>query len=493
MKQFLIILFLYSFLPLSGRSDVKLPTIFGDHMVLQQGMPIPVWGVAQPGEQVTVSLAGKRTTTTTDDDGRWMVKLDPLSASTASLVMEVSARNKLIFKNVLIGEVWVCAGQSNMAASKRNLVSDEVGETGQIRFYKTPNVSSLTPRDEIPGNWVVCSPDRANSLFFSAVGYYFAVDIHKVHGTPVGMIQCTWSGTAIEPWINQEAWENEGIFQKVMDSLEATRVRARAKNEATPGKLDAEGENVERFSRTPTGIFNAMINPHIPYGIKGVIWYQGESNAKEEKQATQYETLFPMLIAGWRSQWGEGDFPFLYVQLPGYTTDRAWARLRQSQLKTLSAPNTGMAVTLDLNPTDNLHPPNKTAVGQRLALLARKIAYGENLLASGPRYDSMTVQGNKIRLRFSEVGGGLMIGEPPADYRPAEEESEAKAELLGFEVAGSDGQFVPAHGQIENDTVLIWSDQVPQPVSARYAWANRPLANLYNKEGLPASPFRTDE
>ena len=486
-------------LTLGGHADVRLPVIFGDHMVLQQGVPLPVWGTADAGEKVTVSIAGKQATATTDKNGRWMLKLDSLPATGTPVQMEVAGKNKLTISDVLVGEVWVCSGQSNMVLGQRNIVSAEVGNRRRIRFFKTPLNSSMQPQDDTKGSWMVCTPENAAALFPSATGYYFAVDLEKARNAPVGMIQSAWSGTAIEPWIDITAFERSDSYRKTAEKLRNTNP-APAQPEAPPAtEAGAEGDrkpqNKEagRFSRTPTGIFNAMINPHVPYAIKGVLWYQGEANAQTEKRSEEYATLLPLLISSWRNAWRQGDFPFLYVQLPAFTTDRAWPRLRNSQLKTLAVPNTGMAVALDLNPTDNLHPPHKEAVGQRLALLARKIAYGEKIVASGPLYKAHRIEGGKVRIAFTETGGGLTAGEPPPLYRRATATAGRNGKLLGFEISGENGAFAPANAEIDGDTVVVWSETVARPVHVAYAWAAYPGANLYNKEGLPASPFRTDD
>jgi sialate O-acetylesterase len=386
---------------------------------------------------------------------------------------------------------------------------------------------------------------------YSSVGYYFATDIQRVRPGPVGMIQSAVSGTAILPWESLAALEKSEPFRKLAGGVAERRAKlpmlmARYEQEILPaweaqhppGKIEAAaaapsspgapplaaGAGSTKAddeaappvpavadARTkaasnpkppvppdhdlsgPTTLFNAMVNPHIPYAIKGVLWYQGEANAQSAERAKEYAELLPLLISGWRAHWQQGDFPFLFVQLPAFTVNRPWQELRNSQFKSLAVPNTGMTVALDLNPTNNLHPPNKEEVGRRLSLLARRLAYGETLVASGPLYRSMKVEGDKIRLTFTETGGGLALGGPPPAYRPPEVNPAAETELLGFQIGPANGVCVPAQAKIDGNTVLVWSDAVPQPATVTYAWDARPQANLYNKEGLPASPFRTDD
>jgi sialate O-acetylesterase len=515
-------------------AEVRLPAIFGDHMVLQQEKPIPVWGSADPGESVTVRFAGRQAAAIADGNGKWKTQLAALPASSQGAEFAVSGKNQIAFQDVLVGEVWVCSGQSNMVATRRNLVSKEVAEQKQMRFFISPLEARLEPQETVGGQWVVCAPNPKFEVSYSAVGYFFAKEIQENRKVPVGMIQSAWGGTSIQPWIPLEAYEQSGRHRLQAEQVKAQRAKLpelrakyeketlpaweekhraweaahgetaasaeaipdpgtepeeKAKPEAEPKKPSPPGSDAS----LPTAIFNGMVAPHIPFAVRGVIWYQGESNTQTDERSKEYEALMRLLVSGWRARWGQGDFPFLWVQLPGFGTDRAWARLRNSQLKALDVPHTGMAVALDLNPTNNLHPPDKSEVGRRLALLARKLAYGEDLVASGPLFRSMNIEGNKIRLSFSETGGGLVLGGPPPAYHPKEEDAGAGQKLLGFEVAGSDGVFAPADAEIEGNTVVVWSDTVARPVHAAYAWAARPRANLYNKEGLPASPFRTDD
>ena len=514
-------------------ANVELPSIFGDHMVLQQGVPLPVWGTADAGEQVKVSFAGQEATAAADPQGRWKLKLEAIPASGQGRDFVVAGKNKVVFTDVLVGEVWVCSGQSNMVVSQRNAISKEVEANKQVRFFNTPRTAYLEPQATTKGKWVLCRNDTWLENQYSAVGYFFAEDLQKSRNVPVGMIESAWGGTAIAPWIDLAALEKSESFNKLAAQVKGQFAKlpemtakyekeilpaweekhksepapkAESEDGSTgPGSAEAKPDKGKpsagpkrppvpgRDSGNPTALFNGMVNPHIPYAIKGALWYQGESNAQNEERSKEYAGLLQLLITGWREKWGQGDFPFFIVQLPFFTVDRPWMTLRNSQFKALSLPNTGMAVTVDLNPTDNLHPPRKQAVGERLALLARNSVYGEDLVASGPVFQSMKIEGSKIRVTFSDTGGGLVLGGPPPSYRKPNEDPSSEKSLLGFQICGADGVWGPATAEIDGKSVLVSSDAVPHPVQASYAHANYPKANLYNKEGLPAAPFRTDD
>lgn len=533
MTHHFFVLTLIGIFAASAHAEVHLPSIFGDHMVLQQGVAVPVWGTAEPGEQVKVAFAGQSVSARADGKGKWKAELKAVASTDRPQDFAVTGKNSLVFKDVVVGEVWVCSGQSNMEASKRDLVSKEVGDQKLIRFFKTQKVANLLPQEDVEGSWVVCTPEAANPLLLSAVGYYFATNIQASSGAPVGMIQSAWGGTAIQPWIDLQAYEGTETYRKLAQQIVAQRAQlperiAEYEKTAVPAweekhKLWSERQAAASATKTggagpavpeakptpdpepkrppapgqdqttPTAIFGGMVNPHIPFAIKGVIWYQGESNTQNDERSREYAELMKLLVTGWRAQWGQGDFPFLWVQLPAFTTDRAWTVLRNAQLKALSVPNTGMAVALDLNPTDNLHPPDKSEVGRRLALLARRLAYSEKLVASGPVFQSMKIEGPKVRLAFSEIGGGLVLGGPPPAYQVKGKDHAPEKELVGFEVAGADGKFAAATAKIDGATVVVSSETVTAPTNVRYAWANHPQANLYNKEGLPAAPFATDD
>ncbi|NSW80263.1 MAG: sialate O-acetylesterase [Chthonomonadetes bacterium] len=484
-------------------ADVRLPRIFGDHAVLQRGQPIPVWGTAEPGEKVTVEFHGQKVFTTADRTGKWRVTLKPVSAG-GPFEMTVKGNNTIVLRDLLVGEVWVCSGQSNMEWPlflARN-AEQEIASANypQIRLFMVPKAVADVPQEDISGGeWRVCTPESARN--FSAVGYFFARELHQALNVPVGMIQSAWGGTPAESWTSRSTLESNPQLRPILENWEravqdypqaiqrfrqqvmawedaAARARAEGKPEPPrPNRPTHPRNNPWK----PSGLFNAMIMPIVPYAIQGAIWYQGESNAG---RAYEYRTLFPAMIQDWRKAWGQGDFPFLFVQLANFMATKpepgesAWAELREAQLMTLRLPKTGMAVAIDIGEADDIHPRNKQDVGKRLALNALAIAYGRKIDYSGPIYSHMKREGNRIRLYFKHVDGGLTTpnGEP----------------LKGFAIAGADRKFVWADARIEGNTVVVSSPQVSEPVAVRYAWADNPVCNLYNRAGLPASPFRTD-
>lgn len=500
----LLYLFLASSLLATGivSAEVRLPRIFGDNMLLQREIETPLWGKAKPGEKVTVSLGESRATAIADPEGRWLVRIGPFEAG-GPHELTVSGENTLTFKNVLIGEVWVCSGQSNMQFSVRQS-SNADGEIGQanfprMRLFSVQRTVADTPQDDVVGEWVECSSQTVP--WFSAVGYFFGWELHKaLGGMPIGLIHTSWGGTPSEAWTSLptldaepeiepflEYWEerianSDAQTARYYDALETWKVKVqRAASAGEPPPSPPRRPSDQRRSpHRPASLYSAMIAPLLPYAIRGAIWYQGESNAS---RAYQYRTLFPMMIEDWRRAWGQGDFPFLFVQLAnffnGWTDPRSWAELREAQLMTLSLPNTGMAVAIDIGERYDIHPKNKQEVGRRLALAALAMVHAKDIVHSGPLYDSMIIEGNKIRLRFNHVGSGLVA---------------AGDALKGFIIAGQDRRFVWADAEIDGDAVTVKNDAVPYPVAVRYAWWDDPEGcNLYNKEGLPASPFRTDK
>jgi len=457
----------------ASEGRLKLPAIFGDHMVLQCNMPVPIWGWAKPNEEVAVILKGKTPLVTkANEEGRWMLRLPPQPAGGPHELIVRTREETVRFTDVLFGEVWVCSGQSNMewpVALAQN-AKQEIATANfpQIRFFVVEKSVALEPQPDCKGRWVVCSPETVGG--FSAVGYFFGREIHQRLKVPVGLIGTYWGGTPAEAWTDLKALESDPDLKPILERL--PRDRSKIPQQPQPP--------INNW--TPTALFNAMVAPIIPYAIRGVIWYQGESNVG---RAYQYRKLFPALINSWRRAWGQGDFPFLFVQLANYLerkpepTESAWAELREAQLLTFkTVRNTGMAVAIDIGEANDIHPRNKQDVGKRLALAALAIAYGQKVVYSGPIYRSMRIEGDKIRLFFDHVGSGLVA---------------KGGELKGFAIAGEDRKFVWAKAKIEGNTVVVWSEQVPKPVAVRYAWADNPECNLYNKEGLPASPFRTDD
>jgi len=534
-----ILVFISSF---ALRAEVRMPAIFGDHMVLQQKLKVPVWGWAAPGEAITVTFKNQKRTAVTGADGQWRTDLEALEASSEPGTLTVAGQNNtLVFTDVLVGDVWIASGQSNMEFGIQN---DSRGKEAiatatdsQIRFFFVPwstalqpqtNIGRAMPPSPLNGKWLVCSPEIMNSDWawhgFSAVGYYFAKEIRGVVGQPIGMIATYKGGTPAQAWTSISGLEkDEALAHYVDDHRRITgdftnaQTRLPQETEAYQSELKkwkVEADQAKVAGQTPraapkapvppdggysapANLFNGMVAPLIPYAIKGVIWYQGESNGDNLRLATEYLTLFSRLIKDWREKWQQGDFPFLYVQLPNINapakvpSEGRWPWVRDAQLKTLSLPNTGMAVTIDIGEADNLHPPDKLYVGRRLALAARRVAYGQNLVYSGPIYESMSVEGNKIKIKFKNVGGGLAIGTPPptADGKMAL----LPAELTGFGIAGADRNFVWAKAIHDADAVVVSSSNIEHPMAVRYDWGHNPPGDLYNKEGLPASPFRTDD
>ena len=487
-------------------AEVKLSALFSDNMVLHRGARVPIWGNADPGEPVRVTLGKEQASATAGDNGEWKVQIGPLQAG-GPFEMTIAGKNTLRIQNVLVGEVWLCSGQSNMEMGVGNSrrawggvqnAAEEIaaGNFPMIRQFKVEKRVSGKPQAEVQGQWLVATPETVGE--FSAVAYFFGRELFKALNVPVGLIHSSWGGTPAESWTSAPAllaepelasmardWEKKiadypqalADYQKKLDEWNRSSQQAEAAGEPAPSPpqfpADPRGN-----SWRPAGLYNAMIAPLIPFAIRGAIWYQGESNAG---RAYQYRKLFPAMIRNWRSAWGQGDFPFLFVQLASFIQEwppqNSWAELREAQSMTLSLPNTGMAVTADIGDPYDIHPKNKQEVGRRLALAAQAIAYGKDGVYSGPMYESMTAEGDKIRLRFKDVGSGL----------------KAQGALVGFEIAGEDRKFHAAEARIEGETVVARSSEVSHPAAVRYAWADNPTCSLYNKEGLPASPFRTDD
>ena len=526
-----------------ARADVRMPGIFGDHMVLQEKSKLPVWGWASPGEKITVTFENQKQSTIAAADGTWRVDLDKVDPSSEVGTLAVVGNNTITFTDVLVGDVWVASGQSNM---EFGIQTDSRGKDAitnatdsKIRMFFVPWATALQPQKNIGlapppsplnGKWVVCSPENmaANWAWhgFSAVGYYFAKEIRHVTGNPVGMIATYKGSTAAQTWTSVSGLEKDEALahyvaarQKLVDNFsnaQAVYSKEHADYEnkmkewrAASEKAKVAGETLPANSApkepshpdggfgAPANAFNGMVSPLIPYAIKGVIWYQGESNGDNMKEAEEYPVLFARLIQDWREKWAQGNFPFLFVQLPNINapattpSEGIWPWVREAQLKALSLPNTGMAVTIDIGDAKNIHPPDKTYAGQRLALAARHIAYGQDIVYSGPIYDSMKVEGNKIRITFKNTGGGLKLGTPPPSATG--EIFPTPTELTGFGIAGADRKFVWAKAILDGNTAIVSSDEIPQPKAVRYDWGQNPSGDLYNKEGLPASPFRTDD
>lgn len=445
----------------SAYADVRPNSLFSDHAVLQQGIDIPVWGTADDGENVTVEFNGQKVSTVTKD-GKWMVRLKAQEAG-GPYVLTCTGANVVEVKDIFVGEVWVCSGQSNMERQlgprppQRELENwreeRENARYPQIREYRVDRKYSTTPVSDAESKWVVCSPQTVSD--FSAIGYFFARDLHKERKVPVGMIFSAYGGTKAEYWTSQ------AVLAGIPELMPLVR---------DYDKAVEEGQKV----RYPSGLYYAMVAPLQPYAIKGVIWYQGESDCG---QAGQYRTLFPAMIEGWRKDWKQGDFPFLYVQIAPYKDSDP--ELREAQLQTLSrVKRTAMVVTTDVGDAEDIHPVRKSPVGFRLCKAAQALAYGEDVVYSGPLFRKMRVKGSKAVLSFKHTGEGLVS---------------TGGELKGFEISDDDVCFYPAQAYIEKNKVIVYSEQVESPVSVRYGWSNVPDVNLYNKDGFPASPFRVDK
>ena len=464
-------------------ADVKPHPLFTDHMVLQQGGEIIVWGKADPGESINIrldrSLEGEATGGTADKDGNWKAKLPAQKAGTGYTLTIKGKSNTVEFKNVAVGEVWVCSGQSNMEWSVNASFDPEkvkaAAKNPKLRLFtvnKRTATTPLTDQDDLKhfSKWAECAPDNVGS--FSAVAYSFGSHLQKnlPDDVPVGVIHTSWGGTPAEAWTSTKALE---AVPELKYYVENAKKAAAGKQPVGPG--------------TPSSLYNAMIHPLLPFAIKGAIWYQGESNAG---RAFEYRTLFPAMIEDWRKHWGS-DFPFLCVQLAPFNAGDAfgvqYAELRDAQLfATKKLKNVGMAVITDVGDLFDIHPKDKGTVGTRLAINARGMVYGQKVVPSGPTFKDVKFDGDKAVLSFDHVGGGLVGRFGPNQYNAA-------GTIYGFEVCGEDRYFYPAKGKIEGETVVVTCDRVSKPVAVRFGWRNYPLVNLFNKEALPATPFRTDD
>lgn len=484
---------------LSGgvHADVKLPALFSDHAVLQRETSVPVWGWAGKGEEVTVSIAGQSQTTKAGDDGKWRVELKDLKADSPQ-TLTVKGSNTLTVNDVLIGEVWLGSGQSNMAMTVNRALDFEKEKAAsnlpQVRHFTVKSLPSPKAQEDVVGKWEVCTPDTVGG--FSATLFFAGREIHKELKVPVGLINSSVGGTPIESWIDaatQKAQpELKGFFEakgkEVFDPVAAKANYAKQLTAWTEQvkKAKAAGKPAPRKPRDPIavrttkgdvgGLFNGKINGLIPYAIRGALWYQGEANSQPGK-SQYYEHQLSLLVQDWRKRWGY-EFPFAWVQLPNYGNGRGdnWCQVREAMLKTLKLPKTGMAITIDVGEEKDIHPKNKQAVGHRLALWALGSVYGGKNAISGPRFTGSEVKGGTIEASFSHTDGGLVL----------------KGEPKGFVIAGEDKQWKDAEAKISDNKVIISSKDVPHPMAARYAWSPWPPSPLWNGAGLPASPFRTD-
>ena len=494
-------------------TEIRLPAVIGDHMVLQQDKPIHIWGWAEPGENVAAALSGQEMSIRAGADGRWSLTFPPLQAGGSPLKLVVRGEKgpAIVIRDILVGEVWVCSGQSNMEWPLAQTASPtpEIlrAEHPGIRLFLVPRRTADRPQEDIEANWTLCTPKTAAP--FSAVAYHFGLELHQRLGIPVGLIEAAWGGTAIEPWtppggfaavpetmdIVADLEKQLGDYRsRLAEALPAWDSWVRQSRQAIAGRTELPARPEYPLHpldnpQAPTTLYNGMIHPLVRFAIRGAIWYQGESNRND---CLDYEHKMEALIRGWRKVWKAGDFPFYYVQLAPY--DYAYNReepggvvpdylrlplIWEAQTRILRLRATGMAVTTDITDLNDIHPRNKKDVGARLALWARAGVYGESdLCPSGPLFKSLAVEGDRVRISFDYAAGGLISN----DGQP----------LRWFEIAGGDHVFHKAAAEIDGDTVLVSCPRVAVPKAVRFGWHQSAVPNLANGKGLPASPFRTD-
>jgi sialate O-acetylesterase len=541
-------------------AEVRMPQIFSDHMVLQRDMPVRIWGWADPSEHITVTLGKRHVSTVAGLDGKWQVQLKKMSANAASQALTVHGRNTVTFTDVLVGDVWVCSGQSNMERLlEQTMYSDAdlaSAQDSQLRLFHVLPATAITPQEDVhrwDGQpWKPSTSERA--LKFSAVAFFFGRELRRHLGIPIGLIDSTKGGTRVQLWTGVDAirgnldadpefrvwlqrrddlvqhltertegypekkaqydqklafWEkqvnNDPNYVEAMKRWQSALELAQQRGTEWPTEpkppqvkpTEPPEPDDGPYSTFMVGnLFNAMIAPLTQSSIKGVIWYQGETN---DKNPPQYKVLFPLLIEDWRQHWKEGNFPFLFVQLPNIHRPQTqpvqdsdpWPWMREAQKDALSLPNTAMAVTIDIGDPWNVHGKDKRDIGIRLSLLARKQVYGEDLVAEGPTFKAMHLYGSEIELTFDGIGKGLTLGVPP--WAPAGVIPKPASEARGFAITGEDRRWHWGEASIEGNKIVVWSPQVDKPVAVRYGWSDNPPCNLYNLEGLPAAPFRTDD
>ena len=486
-------------------ADVTLPSMFADHMVIQRDTAVPVWGWAEPDEKVTVTMGGQTQECTAGQNGKWRINIEALAAG-GPHTLTVKGNNTVDIKDVLVGEVWLCSGQSNMAMTvsrSANFPEEQAAATcSAIRMFTVDRKTAVKPQDRCNGSWQVCSPETVGS--FSATAYFFGRTLQQELKIPIGLVNSSWGGTPIQAWTSDKAQRaNEELTKTVIDydariarydpvaiktqyakQMEAWKAKAeKAKDAGKPApRRPRAPADPSASSGRPGNLFNGMIAPLAPYAIRGAIWYQGEANARDD--ANLYGLRLTTMIDEWRTLWGQGDFPFEWVQLPNFRAPQTepvqtsgWVLVQEQMFRTLQHKNTGMAVTIDVGEEKDIHPKNKQDVGKRLALWALGATYGQDNVWCGPLYKCHRVQGGKVIIEFDHVGDGLV----------------AKGDTLkGFAIKGEGQPFVHADARIVDETVVVSSADVKTPDAVRYAWAENPDCNLYNKASLPASPFRTD-
>jgi sialate O-acetylesterase len=493
-------------------AELKLPAIIGDNMVLQQKQANPVWGWDTPGSQVKVIFSGQTKTATCEADGKWTVKLDPVPANAKPQTMSIEGSSKRELKNILVGEVWLCSGQSNMGMTVSSSWDADLESLTtnypNLRLISVPQVGTQEPQKDFKGQWEAATPETCKD--FTAVGFFFGRVLHQALNVPVGLIDNAWGGSACEAWIRRDVIEKDARFKDIISLWKGTEANfkqedfekqvaahkektlawAQARREALkagkpePAPLPRAPQNPMTGQHRPGNLYAGVLHPLIGYGIKGAIWYQGESNSG---RAQEYGALFPAMIQHWRDEWKQGDFPFYWVQLADFKAyqarpgDSDWAELRESQTKTMSLlKNTGQAVITDLGEANDIHPKNKRDVADRLVRWALAKDYGIKIPYSSPMFKEVKFEGAKALVSFSEVGTGLRTVDV--------------GEVSGFAICGEDRKWVWADAKIlGNDKIEVSSKSVAKPVAVRYAWADNPVCNVYSKEGLPVTPFRTDD
>jgi sialate O-acetylesterase len=506
----LTVLFLGALAPLAAK--VTVAPLFTDHAVLQQEKPVLVWGTAAPHEHVGLEFHGQMSAADANDQGQWKAELPAFEATGHGADLVIRGENVITLHDVVVGEVWLCSGQSNMEFilwdSKGTVFRVQNGEAEvaaanypQIRQFKVAKQASATPQITANGNWVSCSPETAAQ--FTAVGYFFARDLFRRLTVPIGLINSTWGGTPVESWMSQEALASDPSFGTVAKRWEHLVAAYPAAKAAYDAKLvqwqerlkasRAAGADDQTFLShnpqpgrvigapqgdpwQPAGLYNGMISPLLPYRLRGVLWYQGEANAGHMDTALEYHKLFAAMITRWRVQFGQGDVPFYWVQLASFAHSPSWPYLREGQQQTLSLPNTGQAVAIDVGLEDNIHPRNKQEVGRRLALIAANQVYKVPVEFSGPVFANANGEGAAMRVWFNYCANGLKAEQPVATC----------------ELAGANHKFYPAEARVDGNSLVVTSAQVPKPVAVRYSWAGFAEGHLYNSAGLPAAPFRSD-
>lgn len=496
----LLLLFIILGLKLSITAQVKLPALVGDNMVLQQKTKVNLWGWAAPNEKIKIQLGWQDLPVeiAADAQGNWKTTVGTPSGTEIPYTITIEASNKIVLNNVLIGEVWICSGQSNMyfpvgreegtwKTGVKNYEEEiKNADFKSIRLFTVLTRASQKPLDDVTGSWKLCNSENIKS--FSAVAYFYGRDLYQSLKVPIGLIASSWGGTKAEAWTSQAVLEentnflpileqdakNEKVFQEKLETYYADLAKERLANNGNSDKTQLKKPKKEE-NKTSYVLYNAMLHPLINYTMKGVIWYQGESNAEK---AFLYRSLFPAMVKNWRSDWNQGDFPFYFVQIAPHKGQNA--DIREAQLiASKTIPNTGMVVTTDIGNETNIHPIDKQTVGYRLALIAKAKTYGQNkLVFSGPMYNHMKIKKHKIQLFFDEVENGF---------------KKSKEDLKEFEVAGNDQVFYPAEAKIDGKTIVVSSSKVKEPIAVRFAWKPTPAPNLFNAEDLPASPFRTDD